>query len=1732
MNYAGKFGSGGLDPLAGTDIDLGSLSQHGHLLAPGKFHVDKVSTHAPSDAIIISDAHLLFHGDFKRSGVDLVLSSGEHEVVLRDYFKSEKRAALASPDGAHLTGDIVSALSGHTQLAQADGSASVAPAIIGHVTKLTGNATAIRNGVSVILNQGDTVHKGDVVQSGSDSTLGITFIDGTVFGLASNARMVLNEMIYDPDGSDNKSLLSLVQGTISFVAGATAKKGDMKVDTPVATMGIRGTAVLVEIDFEVPGQGVAPPAKFQVLVEPDGTTGSYILYDKTTLTQIATVNRAGTQTIINGQGAVSFQSSVQLSPDAQKIISDVFSLKFTDLNNPNTKLTTNFTDTIQPDTLFLKLASNSVVPVTLQFLNIPERIVAGQDTPPVEKLVHIPGPPQAAAFGGAVSERTGVTANPAVDTVSGTVTYLDVNAGDTPSVSTQFSSYTYKNAQGVEVTATLTAQQKAAIAAVEVPLVVTQDSHGKNFGTATWTYNVPDGAFDFLAAGETLTLTYMARVDNNYAPSNETTFVPFTIVVTGTNDKPTLSATGGEITERIGTGNTAVDTVTGTVTFADVDLTDRPVVSAAISSSDPFRYYDAEGNDVTATLTPEQLAAILAVEVPLSVVQTAGNTNNGTATWTYSIEDSKFDFIAEGETLVLNYIAKVDDGHGGVVSIPITVTIQGADVVVVGTNDVPTIDTTSDGFAELSSPSQPNPTGSNALHVAAGTITFTDVDLTDRPVASAAFTSFSYLDASSVNITSQLTAKQIAAISAVDEPLTVVQAAGNTNNGSASWSYSAADGAFDFLADGEILTLTYTATVDDGHGGVVTKPITITVTGSNDTVEITSDTQVATIAEQADTHGSVTPDTASGAITFIDPDLTDTHQVKITGVHALGVTSGLANGAVQLSWLSLGALSDATDGVQGSQVWSFSAPDSNFDYLADGESVTLTYTVEINDNHGGVVSQDIIVTINGSNDAPEIAGIAQQNLTEQTDTSALTTTIPVTFIDRDLSDVGHTAKIAAVQASGVTAGLALDEAALIALVTPGAVSEAAGSSAGSVDLSFSAASIAFDYLAKGEVLTLTYTVAIDDGDGGVTPRTFVLTVTGTDDAPVINAIAQQDLTEQTDTAPLLATIPVTFTDADLTDVGHTAAVTGVVASGVTAGLALDEAALMALVTPGGVTKNSGSSSGSVDLSFAAASTAFDYLAKGEVLTLTYTVAIDDGDGGVSSKTFAITITGTNDAPAIASDGGGETAMISVPENTTSVTTVQASDVDSLSLSYAILTGADSPDYAKFIIDPHTGALSFRDPPNFENPASAAGSNVYTVQVQVSDGAGGYDVQTITVTVADVAEPPVAADDSVATTEDSSVTIAAATLLANDVSNSGGTLSIASVSATSAKGATIEMSGTNVIYDPTSATALQALAAGEKTTDTFTYTIDDGHGGTATVTVELTGVNDAPVVHDGLSVKEANLANNQGVLVFDGHVFFGNSELTVSDADHNARFGIAVTSVDNANGYWEYETSPNGPWIKIELGAGQALLLSADAKVRFSGAGSGDTERLTFKAWDGTDGSASGAIISLHDTGGSTAFSSGSYTIGAKNVSTDTTQLSITEDPLGGATTVSDTVNFVFQQDEAGSVTQTGTSGKDIIFATSHDDILTGGAGADRFVFAPASNFSHDTITDFKPGEDTIDLRKFAEVDSDNIGAWLASHVATAGADTVITLATHDTITLKNIAIASLHASDFIVSPHH
>src|SRR3954462_14986738 len=182
----------------------------------------------------------------------------------------------------------------------------------------------------------------------------------------------------------------------------------------------------------------------------------------------------------------------------------------------------------------------------------------------LSSLDHIPGQPAVVVLDGSVVERAGVTHGSAIDILSNKITFADINAGDLPTVSVKFDSFSYQNAAHQDVTATLSAQQLADVTALELNLGLVQDPANKNTGSATWTYSLADSAFDFLGAGETVTLTYMARVDNNFALNNEFTIKPFTITVTGTNDAPTVAATSAVLTQHSG----AFEHAGGTISFS------------------------------------------------------------------------------------------------------------------------------------------------------------------------------------------------------------------------------------------------------------------------------------------------------------------------------------------------------------------------------------------------------------------------------------------------------------------------------------------------------------------------------------------------------------------------------------------------------------------------------------------------------------------------------------------------------------------------------------------------------------------------------------------------------------------------------------------------------------------------------------------------------------------------------------------------------------------------------------------------------------------------------------------------------------------------------------------------------------------------------------------------------------------------------------------------------------
>lgn len=136
------------------------------------------------------------------------------------------------------------------------GSDDAVPKPIGKVVAVTGSVSIEHQGAAVVqanlgdpaqAKTGDAVYLRDVVQTGADSRVSINFSDGSSFNLSSNARMTLDEYVYDPDGKSNATFFNLAKGTATFVAGQIARTGDMKVDTPVATMGIRGTTPHIEI---------------------------------------------------------------------------------------------------------------------------------------------------------------------------------------------------------------------------------------------------------------------------------------------------------------------------------------------------------------------------------------------------------------------------------------------------------------------------------------------------------------------------------------------------------------------------------------------------------------------------------------------------------------------------------------------------------------------------------------------------------------------------------------------------------------------------------------------------------------------------------------------------------------------------------------------------------------------------------------------------------------------------------------------------------------------------------------------------------------------------------------------------------------------------------------------------------------------------------------------------------------------------------------------------------------------------------------------------------------------------------------------------------------------------------------------------------------------------------------------------------------------------------------------
>lgn len=121
---------------------------------------------------------------------------------------------------------------------------------IGVVEVSKGNTSITRtDGTKTPAKVGDQIFQGDTVETDADGAIGILFSDDSVFSLAEDGHMVIDEMIYDPGTQEGSANFNIAAGVFTFVSGQIAKTGvdSMIVITPTATIGIRGTAGAVRI---------------------------------------------------------------------------------------------------------------------------------------------------------------------------------------------------------------------------------------------------------------------------------------------------------------------------------------------------------------------------------------------------------------------------------------------------------------------------------------------------------------------------------------------------------------------------------------------------------------------------------------------------------------------------------------------------------------------------------------------------------------------------------------------------------------------------------------------------------------------------------------------------------------------------------------------------------------------------------------------------------------------------------------------------------------------------------------------------------------------------------------------------------------------------------------------------------------------------------------------------------------------------------------------------------------------------------------------------------------------------------------------------------------------------------------------------------------------------------------------------------------------------------------------
>src|SRR5262245_19935850 len=273
----------------------------------------------------------------------------------------------------------------------------------------------------------------------------------------------------------------------------------------------------------------------------------------------------------------------------------------------------------------------------------------------------------------------------------------------------------------------------------------------------------------------------------------------------------------------------------------------------------------------------------------------------------------------------------------------------------------------------------------------------------------------------------------------------------------------------------------------------------------------------------------------------------------------------------------------------------------------------------------------------------------------------------------------------------------------------------------------------------------------------------------------------------------------------------------------------------------------------------------------------FTYTCSDGHGGFATASVLVTVDAVNQPPAATDDSAStdeDTAVdINVLDNDT--------DLDGNPLT---VSGKTDGQHGTVVINANN-TLTYTPDANY----NGTDSFTYTI----SDGQGGTATATVSVVINPVNDNPVAANDSATFDEDTSATI---NVRGNDTDVDGDSLTVSGYTQ-GAHGSADRTQNGSPTYTP---------AANYNGGDSFTYTISDGHGGTAegTVTLVINPVNDAPVATNDSATTNEDTSATISVLANDSDV--DGDSLAVTGVTQGAHGGVVI----NGNGTVTYTPDAN------------------------------------------------------------------------------------------------------------------------------------------------------------------------------------------------------------------------------